>query len=377
MANQKLYDFDTEEKKEQKSKKRKEKQIEKLKEKNDKKYHRNKKKNNQQPSNQTYADNEIIIGVTVHPQSTKKTEEEHKKIKQNKSSNKKKQPQKMQEKIMTTSPMKEERKKGKKVVSKRQSQQQILRQNQEGYVPRKKQFASFFKWTSLAIVIVGGIVFAMVSPIFEIRQITVTGNHELDANKIISMSELEIGQNVFRIHPSQISKKIKQNGFVETVFVNRHLPDTIEIVVEERIPTFQISFGNGYVWINNQGYMIKISEEKREIPILYGTVTPEEDYQEKNRLVEEDLEKMNTVLKIMSAAKSNEIETLISSIDISDTSNYQVSFESEQKVAYFGDCSNTEERILWAKQMLEKASGKAGEMIIVNKDKPYFREKIQ
>ena len=75
--------------------------------------------------------------------------------------------------------------------------------------------------------------------------------------------------------------------------------------------------------------------------------------------------------------KYNSIENTITSIDVSDTSNYILDFEKDKKKAYLGDASNLSERILWLKTILKKEKDNSGKIFIngdLNNGKVYFRE---
>ncbi len=361
-----------------------------------------KQKANKKPSNQYKADNEIIIGVTVTNQpkaddknKKKKINEKKKaKIKEKNSVNKKR----ISKETLNNDYDKKINKKQKQVkkipikINKNENKINLETENDIGidYISKdvyeevseekKSKVNKFLKWTSIFAVIIGVTIFAMVSPIFNIKKIDVVGNSKVETEKIIGLSGVETGNNIFRISKLQVSNKIKKNGFVEDVKITRKLPDTIEISVIERVPGFQIKFGNGYVVINNQGYIIEIVEESREdIPFLEGMTTPEDKYIENNRLDEDDLYKLNTVLKIVTTAASNGIDSLITSIDMSDVNNVKLYFEDDEKTAYIGDCSNIETRILWVKQIMEKEEDNAGEIMVnmnLNTDDPYFRRSI-
>ena len=372
-----LYDYD----KEIKDKKSKNKKIK-------------KEKANKKPSNQIKADNEIIIGVTVTNQQKNNEKNKKNKVKAKEKQKKgKKIIEKETRKNADTIAAKKQKtkKKAPDKVKKNVKKQSLETENsmeidyfskdifEDAEEKKDTKASNFLKWTSILVVVIGVTVFAMVSPIFNIKNINVTGNSKIDSEKIISLSGIEKGNNLFRINKTQISKQIKKNGYIEDIKIIRKLPDTIEINVIERVPGFQIKYGNGYVVINNQGYIIKISEESEELPFLEGMTTPEDKYIETNRLAEEDLYKLNTVLKIVSAAASNGIDSLITLIDISDINNVKLEFEEDEKTAYIGDCSNIETRMLWVKHIMEKEEDNAGEIIVnmnLNTDNPYFRKSI-
>ena len=253
------------------------------------------------------------------------------------------------------------------------------KQEEERAKKKKKRILKLVKWLTILGILAGTIIFFLLSPLFNILEIKVVGNQKITSEKIINMSGIIINENAFKIDTKQATINILQEPYIEKVEIKRVLPSTIEIQVKERQATFMLEFANGYVYINNQGYMLEISEEKLEIPIITGYVTPVENIVPGNRLQTEDLKKMETVLKIMETAKSNEIEKMITKIDISDEKNYTLILEGEGKTAYLGDVSNINTRIQYLKLIIEKEQGKRGEVFInkdVNTDGAIFREEV-
>lgn len=266
----------------------------------------------------------------------------------------------------------------KKVVTQHKKQQE---QYNKKVQKRKKRNKRIIKWTSIAVIVIGGVIFALCSPIFNIKNITAVNNNILSQDTLISLSGLKTDQNIFRFLKSDVEKNLKENPYVESVRVNRKLPDTVEIDVTERQRNFSIKFLNGYAYINNQGYILEISEENGGLPVIQGTETAEENIVPGNRLDLNDLKKLETVIKIVKIAKENEIAEKISLLDISNKDEYILYFEGEKKTAYLGDGSNLNTKMLYVKEIMEKyEAGKEGTIFVDgdfnNKFKAYFREKV-
>lgn len=214
------------------------------------------------------------------------------------------------------------------------------------------------------------------SPIFDIKHIEVSGNSKNSKEKIISFSGLELHTNIFKANKGIIREKIKENAYIEKVEVTRKLPSTVQIEIEEREAKYMLQFADSYVYINNQGYMLEISNEKLDIPILIGFTTDLSNIKAGNRINVADLNKMNMVIKIYEAAKSNGLGELITKIDISNEKNYTIILEKEGKTVYLGDCSELNTRILYLKSILETSQGKSGELFLnvdLNSQEAYFR----
>ena len=82
----------------------------------------------------------------------------------------------------------------------------------------------------------------------------------------------------------------------------------MQIEVKERTATYSVDFLGKYAYINNQGYILEISEDKKGMPVIQGISTKEDQVVPNNRLNNEDLEKLEDVIKIMNASKEKGLE---------------------------------------------------------------------
>lgn len=220
------------------------------------------------------------------------------------------------------------------------------------------------KWIILIALLIGAILFLLSTPLFNITNITIINNSNISADTIQELSGLQIGTNIYKLSKKQIEENIKNNPYIEKVQIKRKLPSEIEISVQERQATYLLEIGNGYMAINNQGYMLEIVEETNGLPLLTGFSTKTENMIEGQRMEEEDLERLETVLKIMDSISLNGITEKVTKIDISNKQNYQLTFEEEGKIAYLGDASDISTRIWRLKAIMQQEKGKNGEIFI-------------
>ena len=220
------------------------------------------------------------------------------------------------------------------------------------------------------------------SSLFNIKAIEVSGNKKLSNEKIISLSSLELYSHILKFNKSKIVENIKENAYIEKAKVTRIYPNTVSIEVEEREVRYMLQFADSYVYINNQGYMLEISNEKLPVPVLVGFTTDLSNIKTGNRVDVDDLKKLNTVIKIYDSAELNELSELITKIDISNSKDYSIELESKGKVVYLGECSDYSDlktRMIYLKSILEKSEGKSGEIFLdvdLNSEKIRFKEKI-
>lgn len=369
---QKMQFFDLEDEKNQKIKLKNKKQSK-------------KKVNNKNNNGELFSfDHEIVIGVTKKEEAKKNNREKdnNKKVRKN-SKNKNTKIKGKSKKEQTKQTVKNNKKKDnkKKKINNKQKERirKISEQEQEKNLKNKKKIALFIKYGMLTVLLIIVILCAMFSPLFNIKTIQIEGNKKITEKEIVSLSQIQIDQNTFKLSKNKIKKQIKENAYIDEVVITRKLPSTIILKIEERQPAYLLEYAGSYVYLDKKGYLLEINTEKLELPILQGAVTPTVDFVEGNRLVNEDLEKLSTMAKIMELAKVNQIDNIITRIDIENSQNFKLIFDTKEKIVYLGDNSNMNTKILTIKAILEKEEGKAGEIFVnmdLNKENPVFRERV-
>lgn len=271
------------------------------------------------------------------------------------------------------------KKTNKKILKRKAKRKTNKSKNKKDEVQKEKNL-NILK--AIALICVFGVLMIVLfsSSLFNISTILVEGNSKLSDEKVISISSIELHTNMFALNKSQIKSKLKENSYIENVKISRKLPSTLVINIDERIPTYMLQFADSYVYINNQGYMLEISNEKIDVPILTGFTTDLSNIKPGNRINSDDLKKMGMVIKIYQTLENNDIAEILSKIDMSNEKNYTLFFDSEQKKAYLGNASDLSTRIVCLKGILETMAGKSGEIFLnvdLNTEKPYFRENVQ
>lgn len=229
---------------------------------------------------------------------------------------------------------------------------------------------------SLIIILLSILVLILFSGLFNIKKITVINNSKITTEEIIKNSTLAVGNNMFKTLNTTIRENIKKNPYIEDVKITKKLDGEIILDIKERTPTYMLQRENDYVYINNQGYILEISQTPLDLPIIRGNKTQEST--PGGRLEVDDLKKLDTVIQIMESAKSNGINEIITTIDISDGNNFILEIPSENKTVQFGDGTDINVKILWIVALVEKEKGIAGEIVLNVPDikKVYFREKV-
>ena len=302
------------------------------------------------PKEKNKAENEIIIGVT-----TVKKENRVEKEKSARKNNIKKRTKHNQIKKLNK----------KEEISK----ENIIRKNNK----KRVILCCFFS----LIILVACIVFLMTTPKFYITEIKVDGYNKNSEETYISLTKIELNTtNIFTISKNNIIKNIEENPYVDSVQIRRELPGTLHITVKERTVAYQVENSGKYAYIDKQGYILEIGEELKTTTKLIGLECTNKDITEGQRLDNDDLIKLELILKIINQCKYNNIENEITDVDISNKANIKLNIENGNKVVYLGDASNINERVLWLKTILEKEKKNKGEIFIngdLNNSRIYFK----
>lgn len=321
-----------------------------------------KEKNNK---NEKYnADNEIIIGVTTKPKEkvrvdkkATRTSNKNKEINKNNKSKDKKNTKRNAD--------------GKKSINKKTKTEEEIKK-----INRRRIFISTIVLLFLALC---GTIYYVTTPVFNIASIVVYGNEKNSTDTYISLSKININEtNIFAFTKSSVEKRLKENPYVEEVQIKRKLPNQLELYITERKADYQINYADTFIYLNNQGYLLEINEEKQDVPTIKGLAALEEDIKVGQRLGSEDLLKLDTVLKIVNYIKYNNVESKITTIDVTDISNYTLNFGEEGKTAYLGDSSSITEKMTVVANILKAEKGKKGEIHAteneLKRNRVYFSE---
>lgn len=272
-------------------------------------------------------------------------------------------------------PPRKNKKSKKKVVNKSKSKQI----SQEPKKTKKKKKKSKLKKVlkvllKLAVVIaiaVAIIAFLFVSPIFDIKEITVEGANAISESVYIAMSGIDIGQNIFGIEKTNAIIRIKEEPYVESVDIKSIYPNKIEISIVERTISYALESSGKYYLIDKHGYILETSLSEPEYILLKGHQTNLETLQLGERLNEKDLSKFNDLIKIIDAIENNTVGAELKSINITDTNNYILEFKEENKIIMLGDTKDLSAKMTWINFFVTQNKNQGG-TIYLNSDNVYF-----
>lgn len=92
---------------------------------------------------------------------------------------------------------------------------------------------------------------------FRVTEVTVDGVHILTAEQVVAQSGITLEDNILMLDQEAIRARIEQMPYVRTCAVSVVFPDTVELVVEERVPAASLLVHSRAYEIDAEGVVLK------------------------------------------------------------------------------------------------------------------------
>ena len=138
----------------------------------------------------------------------------------------------------------------------------------------------------LAVAAVGGVAWLLVAgsgqikqwlfaknEYFAIQRIDITSTGRLTGEHVKEFGGIEEGQNLFDIDIAEIRKKLEDGPRIKSAEVQRRLPDTLVVRVNERIPLARIAHGQAgfFFSVDRDGYILGLAgRQLASMPLVTG-----------------------------------------------------------------------------------------------------------
>jgi len=113
------------------------------------------------------------------------------------------------------------------------------------------------------------------SPYFEVRHVRVSGADYLLEREVLLIADVPAKSNVFLVPAKEIERRLIATPRIRKARVDRVIPDTLRIHLEERATAAYLPYGGYFIDIDEYGCAVAVSEAitDPDVPLLLG-VTP-------------------------------------------------------------------------------------------------------
>ena len=91
----------------------------------------------------------------------------------------------------------------------------------------------------------------------ELRHIQVRGRSHVSKDILLAKLDLDLDTPIFRINLPDLHNRVSQIGWVKNVIIERRLPSTIHVVLEERVPVALLQSDSDHQLIDATGTVIE------------------------------------------------------------------------------------------------------------------------
>ncbi|NLH96897.1 MAG: FtsQ-type POTRA domain-containing protein [Clostridiaceae bacterium] len=214
---------------------------------------------------------------------------------------------------------------------------------------RRQRIFRVVKSILVTALFVSTVIYAALSPFFNIKEFRVFGNTRYDAAELTAASGIRTGRNGFRVLFSSKSKSglfrigdaeqaiIEKCPYVRSAEVRYIIPGTIRISITEREPAAIIDMKGTPLLIDKEGYLLEIDpafdpdEAEKGLPVI-RTADPASAVPGKKLDIPEEMLlsafKVFDTIRETDAVNSVELLPLVDYVDTSDLSNIRFSVQS-------------------------------------------------
>lgn len=124
---------------------------------------------------------------------------------------------------------------------------------------KRRRRAGSFAWLWGVLLLIAALVVGFgvaQSSLFNIRAIEVNGISHLTREEVLELSGLTPGVHIYEANLTRAENMIASNFWVQQVKVERKLPSTVVITVEERVPTAAITTADGLYIVDSAGVLL-------------------------------------------------------------------------------------------------------------------------
>ena len=177
--------------------------------------------------------------------------------------------------------------------------------------------------TGLKTLCVIAILFAVfMSPLFNVRNITVSGNSKLESSYIIEASGIDKGVHLIFTPFSEAKKNLEQTAYISSAEIKYHFPGNIEIIIDEKMPIVYYAFADGYAGINADGYVTDIIQVIDDpLPIAEGITLSSYKIGEKPNLGKTLPEQIDCLTEVAQELADAGLSSDIQTINVRSTDN--------------------------------------------------------
>ena len=191
----------------------------------------------------------------------------------------------------------------------------------------------FLKGIMIAAAAVVAVALLLMSPVCDIQEIHVEGNHIVTMQSISGKIGDFVGTNLFRVNTGEMRDRLLQLPQISDVSISKdYFPPSVTVTVEEAVPAAYIMSGNRRIVINSELKVIDDSGifDTDELPNISGISLPEYKL---NAVISTDIgEKEKILSELLKALEKTGVLYKTTYVNIDDLADIRFNFDNRLEV---------------------------------------------
>lgn len=217
----------------------------------------------------------------------------------------------------------------------------------------------------------------LLTPVFNVKKITVNGNNYLSTDKILEISTAKTDKNIFLFTKSDAERKISELSFVDEVSVDRIFPSEVSITIKECTPIAQVMCGQSlYLIIDKNGKILDTAGniEKYAVPVITDMEISE--FEVSKNIVTSDRDNLNKMLVLLRELSQNGLMDSVTNVYSGGNELHAVFNKNID--CNFGYEDNLSYRVKFVRECLGKIpEGQGGEIRFMEDYKAVFTKESE
>ncbi len=216
---------------------------------------------------------------------------------------------------------------------------------------RKKKKKIFLVFLCVAVVSVA----LFLSPLFNIKNIEVTGIKELSPEYVISGAGLDTGIHITSFRIKDAENLLNKTPYISSAKISYCFPNILKISVKENMPVVYYRFADGYAGINIDGVVTDIVQTMdKKLPIASGITLASYSIGEKPEPSITGGTHIDVLIEVAGVIYNMDMSEEIAFINVSEITNITL-LTSKGLTVKCGDTSELEYKISALKEVLPHA----------------------
>lgn len=177
-------------------------------------------------------------------------------------------------------------------------------------------------WAVMLLLVLVALAIFLGTKVFTVRRVTITGVKTVSAEDVLSLADVQPDSNIFVVDKQKIKQGVESSPYLVFEKLVRRLPNTLEIVVRERVAIAAVEYQGAFMQIDHEGILLKAGQDEAGLASIIGMKVVA--FTVGKPLQAADEYQLKVATAVLEALENAGMQNSISQIDVTDTENVEL-----------------------------------------------------